>query len=250
MKPARTGLAWEAEIGGDDGGDGTRSVRKRRDGGRDRQPPRAVLLTGPTGFLGAHLLSDLLAATGARVWCLVRARDAGHARQRLTEAAARYELPVPAADRVVPLAGDLAAPGLGLSPGQFRELARGTDVIYHAGAAVNFIYPYSELRAANVTGTREMIRLAGLAGGIPVHFVSTAAVLAGLGGAGGREVTEDTPLAHPGRLRIGYVETKYVAEEVLRNAAGPACRSRSTGRWTSPGACAPGPGTPGPSCPR
>jgi thioester reductase-like protein len=33
-----------------------------------------------------------------------------------------------------------------------------------------------------------------------------------------REVTEDTPLAHPDHLRVGYVETKYVAEELLRNA--------------------------------
>src|SRR5205823_3277738 len=65
-------------------------------------------------------------------------------------------------DRVVPLPGDLAAPRLGLSPGEFRELARSTDIIYHAGAIVNFIYPNEELRAANVTGTREVIRLAGL----------------------------------------------------------------------------------------
>jgi amino acid adenylation domain-containing protein/thioester reductase-like protein len=218
-KAAGIDFAREAEIGGRDGGNGTRSAGKKRDPGQDRQPPREVLLTGPAGFLGAHLLSDLLAATGARVWCLVRARDAAHARQRIAGAAARYELPVPPADRVVPVPGDLASPGLGLSPGQFRELARGTDVIYHAGAVVNFIYPYAELRAANVTGTREVIRLAGLAGNIPVHYVSTAAVLAGLGAAGVREVTEDTPLAHPGRLRIGYVETKYVAEELLRNAA-------------------------------
>jgi amino acid adenylation domain-containing protein/thioester reductase-like protein len=218
-KAAGIDFAQEAEIGRWDGGNGTRSVGIGRDAGQDRQPPREVLLTGPTGFLGTHLLSDLLAATGARVWCLVRARDAAHARQRIAEAAARYELPAPAADRVMPLPGDLASPGLGLSPGQFRELARGTDVIYHAGALVNFIYPYSELRAANVTGTREVIRLAGLARGIPVHYVSTTAVLAGLGVAGVREVTEDTPLAHPGRLRIGYVETKYVAEELLRNAA-------------------------------
>ncbi len=121
-------------------------------------------------------------------------------------------------DRVVPLPGDLAAPRLGLSPGEFRELARSTDIIYHAGAIVNFIYPYEELRAANVTGTRELIRLAGLVRAIPVHYVSTTAVLAGLGVAGVREVTEDTPLAHADRLRIGYVETKFVAEELLRNA--------------------------------
>ena len=180
--------------------------------------PLEVLLTGSTGFLGAHLLHELLATTTARVWCLVRARDAAHALQRITDAAARYELGDLPSDRVVPLPGDLASPRLGLSPGEFRELARSTDVIYHAGAIVNFIYPYEELRAANVTGTREVIRLAGLGRGIPVHYVSTTAVLAGLGVMGVREVTEDTPLAYPERLGVGYVETKYVAEELLRSA--------------------------------
>jgi amino acid adenylation domain-containing protein/thioester reductase-like protein len=186
--------------------------------GPDWQSPREILLTGATGLLGAHLLSELLAATGARVHCLVRARDEAAALSRIGQAAARYELAAPAEDRVVPLVGDLAEPRLGLSDAAFRELARGIDVIYHAGALVNFIYPYQELRAANVAGTREVIRLAGLYRGIPVHYVSTTAVLAGLGVAGTREVTEETPLAHPELLRMGYVETKYVAEELLRNA--------------------------------
>ena len=185
----------------------------------DGKRPREILLTGAAGFFGAHLLSELLAATTARVWCLVRAPDAAHAMARITDAAARYELAGLPADRVVPLPGDLASPRLGLSPGQFCELARSVDVIYHAGAAVNFIYPYEELRAANVTGTREVIRLAAEARGIPVHYVSTTAVLAGLGVMGVREVTEETPLAHADRLGVGYVETKFVAEELLRNAA-------------------------------
>ena len=184
----------------------------------DWRRPLEILLTGSTGFLGAHLLSELLAATTARVWCLVRARDASHGLERITDAAARYELSDLPTDRVVPVPGDLASSGLGLSPGEFRELARSTDVIYHVGATVNFIYPYEELRAANVAGTRELIRLASLGRRIPVHFVSTTAVLAGLGVMGAREVTEETPLAHADRLRVGYVETKFVAEELLRNA--------------------------------
>ena len=184
----------------------------------DWRRPLEVLLTGSTGFLGAHLLRELLATTSARVWCLVRARDASHALERITDSAARYELGDLPADRVVPLPGDLASPRLGLSPGEFRELARSTDVIYHVGATVNFIYPYEELRAANVAGTREVIRLASRDRRIPVHFVSTTAVLASLGVMGAREVTEDTPLAHADRLRVGYVETKFVAEELLRNA--------------------------------
>ncbi len=184
----------------------------------DWRRPLEIFLTGSTGFFGAHLLSELLAGTTARVWCLVRARDASHAMARITDAAARYELADLPSGRVVPLPGDLASPRLGLSAGQFRELARSADIIYHVGSAVNFIYPYEELRAANVTGTREVIRLAEQARGIPVHYVSTTAVLAGLGVMGVREVTEETPLAHADRLGVGYVETKFVAEELLRNA--------------------------------
>ena len=108
--------------------------------------------------------------------------------------------------------------GSGSPTRAFRDLARSADTIYHAGAQVNFIYPYQELRAANVAGTREVIRLAAMYRAIPVHYVSSTAVLAGLGVAGVREVTEETPLAHPELLRMGYVETKYVAEELLRAA--------------------------------
>ncbi len=43
-------------------------------------------------------------------------------------------------------------------------------------------------------------------------------MLAGLGVMGVREVTENTPLAYPDLLRVGYVQTKFVAEELLRNA--------------------------------
>jgi amino acid adenylation domain-containing protein/thioester reductase-like protein len=181
--------------------------------------PREVLLTGATGFLGAHLLNELTTATGARVHCLVRAGDEAAALARISQAAARYDLPAPVAGRVVPLPGDLAEPRLGLAEPVFRDLAERIDVIYHAGALVNFIYPYQELRAANVAGTRELIRLAGHSRAIPLHYVSTTAVLAGLGMAGTRQVTEETPLAHPELLRMGYVETKYVAEELLRAAS-------------------------------
>jgi thioester reductase-like protein len=186
----------------------------------DWRRPREILLTGSTGFFGIYLLRELLAATDARVHCLVRAPDAPHALRRIVQSAERHQLGLDpdAVDRVVPVAGDLAAPRLGLSPAAFRELARSIDVIHHDGAIVNFIYPYEDLRAANVTGTRELIRLAGLFRGIPIHYVSTTAVLAGFGAAGVREVSEDTPLAHPEHLRVGYVETKFVAEELLRNA--------------------------------
>ena len=101
--------------------------------------PLEILLTGSTGFLGAHLLRELLDATTARVWCLVRARDAAHALARIADAAARYGLPGLPAGRVVPLPGDLASPGLGLSAWRIpraraehrHHLSRGRDRELH-----------------------------------------------------------------------------------------------------------------------
>jgi amino acid adenylation domain-containing protein/thioester reductase-like protein len=183
----------------------------------DWKRPREILLTGATGFFGIYLLRELMTATTARVHCLVRADSTAHALRRIARAAERYELDV-AIDRIVPVAGDLAEPNLGLPAGEFDELARTIDIIHHTGALVNFIYPYAELRAANVTGTRELIRLAGLYRGIPIHYVSTTTVLAGFGVMGVRDVTESTPLAYVDHLCMGYIQTKFVAEELLRNA--------------------------------
>jgi amino acid adenylation domain-containing protein/thioester reductase-like protein len=185
----------------------------------DWKRPREILLTGSTGFLGLYLLRELLTATTARVHCLVRAGTAADARRRIEQAAERYCIDSLPTDRIVPLPGDLADPNLGLDPGTFSELARTIDVIHHAGATVNFVYPYQDLRGANVTGTRELIRLAGLYRGIPIHYVSTTTVLAGFGAMGVHEVTEDTPLAYADHLCMGYIETKFVAEELLRNAS-------------------------------
>ncbi|MFC5662279.1 amino acid adenylation domain-containing protein [Kitasatospora misakiensis] len=184
-----------------------------------RAEPTEILLTGATGFCGAHLLDALLHTTTARIHCLVRAPDEEHALERLRAAQQRFLRHDLADRRVVPLVGDLAEPLLGLSQQRFEHLAGSLDAIHHLGGQVNFIYPYHQLRGANVDGTREIVRLAGHSRGIPVHYLSTLAVLAGFGPAGVGEVTERTPLAHPDRLAVGYVESKWVAEQLLHHAA-------------------------------
>ena len=51
-------------------------------------------------------------------------------------------------------------PNLGLTDDEFHGLAATTDAVYHCGALVNFLYPYSYLKDTNVLGTQEIIRLA------------------------------------------------------------------------------------------
>ncbi|WP_259464465.1 amino acid adenylation domain-containing protein [Streptomyces sp. TLI_171] len=159
----------------------------------DRTEPAELLLTGATGFCGAHLLETLLATTRARIHCLVRAPGDAAAAERLHAAQERFlghRLDDP---RIVPLIGDLTEPLLGLPRHRFDRLAEHLDGIHHLGAQVNFLYPYHQLRRANVDGTREVVRLAGHRRAVPVHYVSTLAVLAGFGPAGVREVDERTP---------------------------------------------------------
>ncbi|WP_326812207.1 amino acid adenylation domain-containing protein [Streptomyces scopuliridis] len=182
--------------------------------------PSDVLLTGASGFVGAFLLDRLLRDTTARIHCPVRASGAAHAERRVLAALTRYGLRADdaARQRLVCFPADLAAPGLGLSPEHADGLAACLDLIVHNGAQVNFLYPYSALRAANVEGTREIIGLAAPRR-VPVHFLSTVAVLAGFGTAGAREVDEDVRLDHADRLTMGYAESKWVAEGLLRNAA-------------------------------
>ncbi|GGM36321.1 non-ribosomal peptide synthase [Longimycelium tulufanense] len=181
--------------------------------------PRHVLLTGVTGFVGAFLLDRLLATTGATVHCPVRARDKAHATRRVLATLAHYGLrPVGVESRLVCFPADLAAPRLGLPANDATELADCLDLVFHSAAEVNFMYPYQSLRASNVDGVREIVRLVARRR-VPVHFLSTIAVVAGFGTAGVRHVGEDLPLAHADRLTMGYAESKWVAEHVLQEAA-------------------------------
>jgi amino acid adenylation domain-containing protein/thioester reductase-like protein len=180
---------------------------------------RRVFLTGGTGFLGGYLLRRLLTVTDAEVSCLVRAEDREKAHLRLVAGQRAYRLGDLPAGRVRALPGDLGQPRLGLTEAEFDELAGSSDLVLHAGAYVNFTYPYARLAPVTVGGTREIVRLA-MPRRVPVHFVSTLAVLAGFGAAGIREVGEDTPPAYPEHLFMGYTETKWMAEKVLAHAAG------------------------------
>src|SRR5262249_25698255 len=128
----------------------------------DLSDPRAVVLTGATGFLGAFLLRELLDRTQATVHCLVRAESAALARTRLLDNLWTLRLGDLPEERIVAVPGDLAEHRWGLSERDFRALAKEAEAVYHCGAWVNFTYPYPTLKPANVGGTVEALRLAAL----------------------------------------------------------------------------------------
>ncbi|MEV4743885.1 thioester reductase domain-containing protein [Streptomyces sp. NPDC049555] len=182
---------------------------------RSADDPRDVLLTGATGFLGAFLLRDLMRTTTARVHCLVRGADRDAALTRLRESLEYYRVWDDIdAERLVLVLGDLAEPGLGLAPEAYDELARTVDVVYHNGAHVHWLHPYTTLRAPNVLGTQEVLRLAARHRTVPVHYVSTVGVFDGAVEEGvPLKVTDPTGPAEA--LPSGYLQSKWVAEQII-----------------------------------
>ncbi|MDT2009436.1 AMP-binding protein [Rhodococcus opacus] len=185
--------------------------------------PRRILLTGATGFLGAFLLRELLDQTNAQIWCLVRAQSQQRATEKIRQALARYELSDrELTERLVAVPGDLGEPLLGLDSSSFAQLAERIDVIYHNGARVNHLEPYQRMRAPNVVGTREILRLASSHRLKPVHHVSTSAVLVpNTSSPSGtpRLLAEDDYVPAEHVQPSGYVATKWVAEELIRQAS-------------------------------
>jgi thioester reductase-like protein/amino acid adenylation domain-containing protein len=175
-----------------------------------------VFLTGATGFLGAFLLDGLLSRTNARVHCLVRPRGGADGMEAIEENLRGYGLWRPErAERIVPVPGDLGKPLFGLDEKDFDALAGDVDVIFHPGAVVNLIYPYQELKAPNVGGTREVLRLACSNGTKPVHHVSTNGIFP----PGKGLCEEDADLDDLAQAREdGYGQSKWVAEKLVREA--------------------------------
>ncbi|OAP56401.1 hypothetical protein AYL99_09580 [Fonsecaea erecta] len=181
-----------------------------------------ILLTGVTGFLGAFLLNDLLESTSAKILCLVRFPDPSEA--DLPEGIARMRRHLldlglwrdSIMERVEILPGNLSRPRLGLSPDAFEELTGRVQVIFHAAATVNLVYPYAALRDANVGGTREILRLACRAGAT-VQYISTNGVL-----PPSREGWNEDAMLEvddvPEKLADGYGQSKWVAEKLVLEA--------------------------------
>ncbi|XP_026322669.1 putative fatty acyl-CoA reductase CG5065 [Hyposmocoma kahamanoa] len=126
-----------------------------------------VMVTGGTGFVGKALLEKLLRSCPGieTIYVLMRPKRGLTVEQRYKELLkhqvfdrirARWPERL---SKLTPIAGDVSAPALGVSPEQRQQLADVT-VLFHSAATVRFTEPLHTAAALNVQGTATLLELA------------------------------------------------------------------------------------------
>lgn len=178
--------------------------------------PRGILLTGAGGFLGIYLLRELLTATDAKIYCLIRKGEFESAAKRLIETIHKFHLENEISltnRRIIIITGDISFDKFGISAEQYNSLAEKIDVIYHCGAQVNTMASYSNLRNSNVQGTLEIIKFATQTINKSIHYISTLSAAYKLDANG--NFAEEFPGNEENNLVGGYAITKWVSERLL-----------------------------------
>src|SRR3989344_1499826 len=178
----------------------------------EERSPRAVLLTGGTGFIGSFLGLRLL-EEGYYIFFLVRKAEKD-SRSRVLErlskisylTARKYEN----AWEIVE--GDTSLPFFGIDKAKLNELKNKVNKIFHCAALLSFD-PRNKDKAhkINIEGAKNATELASLFNA-ELHYLSTAYI------AGNRtgEIKEDE-FDEGQSFRNVYEKTKFEAEKVVRD---------------------------------
>jgi NAD(P)-dependent dehydrogenase (short-subunit alcohol dehydrogenase family) len=163
------------------------------------------VLTGGTGFIGRHLLAELVKRDGD-VHVLVREKS----QRRLTELVEK----TPGADgKVKALVGDVTKPDLGLAKDVLKQY-RGAEV-FHLAAVYDMEAPEESNQLANVDGTRHVVAFANGIEAARLHHVSSIAIA---GDKWKGDFNEDMFDAGQ-KLDQPYYRTKFEAEKIVRAAS-------------------------------
>jgi short-subunit dehydrogenase len=155
-------------------------------------------VTGATGFIGRHLVELLLKREGT-IHALVREGSRG----RLDDLAQRLG----AADRIVPVVGDLTKEGLGV-----EGFGERIDHFFHLAAIYDMAADEETMIKANVEGTRHVVEFANSIEVGTFHHTSSIAVAGKHRGLFREDMfDEEQTLPH------AYHQSKFDSERLVRN---------------------------------
>jgi thioester reductase-like protein len=155
-------------------------------------------VTGATGFIGRHLVAELLKRDGT-IHALVREGSRG----KLDALAQRLGVPE---GRIVPVAGDLSKPALGV-----EGFDQPIDHLFHLAAVYDIEADEEASERANVEGTQHVIEFANAHDVARFHHISSIAVAGNYEG-----IFQEDMFDEGQKLPHHYHRTKYEAERLVR----------------------------------
>ncbi|MEE1178294.1 MAG: thioester reductase domain-containing protein [Paludibacteraceae bacterium] len=191
----------------------------------DQSNGNTVFITGATGFLGAHILAELIEREDYRnrdIVCLVRCASSDHGVERIRETFSRYNLNALNLGRVKIISGDLVLPEFGLDYKDYEKLAIVTSEVYHCAATVNMMADYETLKPQNVTATKSIVQFCLNGRRKKLNYASTLSVFVSTNLNEGVALETDR-LDNPCIIYGGYGQTKYVCEKFLLNVPSELC---------------------------
>ena len=165
----------------------------------------SYFVTGATGFIGRHLVEELVDHRDGEIFVLVREGSRG----RLDALTRRW-----GSGRVVPVVGDLGQEQLGVDPGWLAEHAGQVDHFFHLAAIYDMTADDETNERLNVGGTRHALELAEALQVGCFHQVSSVAAA---GDYHGR--FDETMFAEGQHLPSPYHRTKFESERIVREEA-------------------------------
>lgn len=130
---------------------------------QDKKVMGNVLLTGSTGFLGMHILRELINTSKADVYCLIRGKSEIEVKSRFTKLLDFYfdgEMRDLIEKRIFVVSGDVTIDYFGLSFEEYEKLGNSISSIIHSSALVKYYGDYKQFEKVNVNGTSRIIDFA------------------------------------------------------------------------------------------
>ena len=160
-----------------------------------------VLLTGATGFLGAHILNELMQKETGKIYCLIRSNKADDRRGRLREIlkyyfGGRYESEIN--KRIIPIIGDIEQEGLS------DEIPTDVKTVIHTAASVKHYGSYSYFNRVNTEGTAHVVAYAKKIGAKLIH-ISTLSV-------SGNSMADDFSVYRSDEEKFFYETSLYIGQ--------------------------------------
>ena len=163
-------------------------------------------VTGASGFIGKRLVKKLLARKNTTIYFLIRAES----KKKVDKLMSFWG--DEAAKRCVPVVGDIAKPGLGLSAGDKTKIKGKIKHFFHLAAMYDMAASAEENHTANVVGTENAVALANEIKAGLFHHMSSIAVAGNYEGVFREDMFDeaDDYLDHP------YMQTKHESEKFVR----------------------------------